>query len=71
MPTLMTSFALPSSPLLQDPLTGRPEHGGRDRHFCVGVASIEPLVEKLEAAGVSYTKSMSGRAALFFRDPGT
>lgn len=19
-----------------DPLTGRPEHGGRDRHFCVG-----------------------------------
>ncbi|PNW78161.1 hypothetical protein CHLRE_10g466500v5 [Chlamydomonas reinhardtii] len=52
-----------------DPLTGRPEHGGRDRHFCVGVASIEPLVEKLEAAGVSYTKSMSGRAALFFRDP--
>lgn len=20
-----------------DPLEGRPEHGGRDRHFCVGV----------------------------------
>lgn len=52
-----------------DPLAGRPDHGGRDRHFCVGVASIDPLVEKLEAAGIPYTKSMSGRPALFFRDP--
>jgi len=52
-----------------DPLTGRPEHGGRDRHFCVGVADIKPLVEKLQAAGVKYTMSMSGRPAVFFRDP--
>lgn len=52
-----------------DPLSGRPEHGGRDRHFCIGVESIEPLVQKLEAAGITYTKSMSGRPALFFRDP--
>ncbi|GIM11074.1 hypothetical protein Vretimale_14642, partial [Volvox reticuliferus] len=52
-----------------DPLAGRPEHGGRDRHFCVGVGAVEPLVEKLEAAGVPYTKSMSGRPAVFFRDP--
>ncbi|PNH06671.1 hypothetical protein TSOC_006932 [Tetrabaena socialis] len=52
-----------------DPLSGRPEHGGRDRHFCVGVAAIDPLVSKLQEAGVPYTKSMSGRPALFFRDP--
>ncbi|BDA42666.1 Uncharacterized protein YwkD [Coccomyxa sp. Obi] len=47
----------------------RPQHGGRDRHFCIGVQSIEPLVERLEQAGVPYTKSMSGRPAVFFRDP--
>ncbi|KAK9909689.1 hypothetical protein WJX75_006113 [Coccomyxa subellipsoidea] len=47
----------------------RPQHGGRDRHFCIGVQSIEPLVERLEQAGVPFTKSMSGRPALFFRDP--
>jgi glyoxylase I family protein len=56
---------------VQDPLAGRPDHGGRDRHFCVGVAAVEPLVAKLEAAGLPYTKSMSGRPAVFFRDPGT
>jgi glyoxylase I family protein len=53
-----------------DPLGGRPEHGGRDRHFAVAVASIEPLVQKLSAAGVDYTRSLSGRPAVFFRDPG-
>lgn len=52
-----------------DPLDARPDHGGRDRHFCVAVESIDPLVEKLESAGIKYTKSMSGRPALFFRDP--
>ena len=52
-----------------DPLHGRPEHGGRDRHFCVGVKDIVPLQERLDVAGIEYTKSMSGRQALFFRDP--
>lgn len=52
-----------------DPMEGRPEHGGRDRHVCVGVQSIAPLEEKLTAAGISFTRSMSGRPALFFRDP--
>ena len=33
--------------------------------------SIAPLVERLEKAGVQYTKSMSGRPAVFFRDPDT
>jgi hypothetical protein len=52
-----------------DPLDGRPAHGGRDRHFCVGVQSVEPLVEKLGAHDIEFTKSMSGRPAVFFRDP--
>mmetsp|Transcript_24937 Transcript_24937/g.78984 ORF Transcript_24937/g.78984 Transcript_24937/m.78984 type:complete len:220 (-) Transcript_24937:409-1068(-) len=47
----------------------RPDHGGRDRHFCVGIEDLAPLVAKLEAAGVAYTASKSGRPAMFFRDP--
>ena len=47
----------------------RPKHGGRDRHFCVGVASLGPLEEKLRGAGVEFTRSASGRPAVFFRDP--
>lgn len=46
------------------------QHGGRDRHICLGVPDIQPLVKKLEEAGIKYTKSMSGRPAVFFRDPG-
>lgn len=53
-----------------DPMDGRPEHGGRDRHFCVGIEDMDPLVEKLKAANITYTESMSGRRAVFFRDPG-
>jgi glyoxylase I family protein len=52
-----------------DPLEGRPAHGGRDRHTCVGVEDIEPLEARLREAGVEYTRSMSGRPAIFFRDP--
>lgn len=52
-----------------DPLEGRPVHGGRDRHFCVGVESIEPLESRLKEANVEFTRSMSGRPAIFFRDP--
>lgn len=52
-----------------DPKEGRPTHGGRDRHFCIGVRELEPLAQKLEAAKVPFTRSMSGRPALFFRDP--
>lgn len=52
-----------------DPLDNRPPHGGRDRHFCIGVESIDPIEKRLKEAGVEYTRSMSGRAAIFFRDP--
>lgn len=52
-----------------DPLLGRPEHGGRDRHFCIGVDSLAPLEAALERRSIPYTKSKSGRPAIFFRDP--
>lgn len=47
----------------------RPEHGGRDRHVALGVDSIEALAAKLDAAHIPYSRSLSGRAALFVRDP--
>jgi glyoxylase I family protein len=47
----------------------RPQHGGRDRHVALGVDSIAELANRLEAAGVTYTRSQSGREALFCRDP--
>jgi glyoxylase I family protein len=52
-----------------DPSTGRPAHGGRDRHVAFVVAELEALAARLEAAGVAITRSKSGRAAFFCRDP--
>jgi glyoxylase I family protein len=49
--------------------TARPEHGGRDRHIALGVRNLAALRGRLDAAGVRYTASKSGRAALFCRDP--
>jgi glyoxylase I family protein len=49
--------------------TLRPEHGGRDRHIALGVTNMAALKSRLDAAGVTYTASKSGRAALFCRDP--
>jgi glyoxylase I family protein len=56
---------------LPDPDAGavRPEHGGRDRHIALGVKDMAALKARLDAAGVGYTASKSGRAALFCRDP--
>ena len=51
-----------------DPITGRPAHGGRDRHVALHVDSVDALREDLEQAGISYTLSVSGRKALFCRD---
>lgn len=50
-------------------LAERPDHGGRDRHFCVGVENVPIIEEALSKNGIPYTKSKSGRAAIFFRDP--
>ena len=47
----------------------RPEHGGRDRHIALAVRDMAALKSRLDAAGVAYTTSQSGRAALFCRDP--
>lgn len=47
----------------------RPEHGGRDRHIALGVRDMAALKSRLDAAGVNYSGSKSGRAALFCRDP--
>lgn len=47
----------------------RPEHGGRDRHTALAVDDIDELVARLQAAGLEYSLSKSGRRALFCRDP--
>lgn len=47
----------------------RPVHGGRDRHLALGVDFLDELSERLDASGIPYTRSQSGRAALFCRDP--
>jgi glyoxylase I family protein len=52
-----------------DPVEGRPEHGGRDRHLALVVDDLAGLVAKLDSAGIAYTRSRSGRAAVFCRDP--
>ena len=48
---------------------GRPEHAGRDRHFALQVFALEPFEQRLQAAGVAFTRSRSGRASIFCRDP--
>lgn len=52
-----------------DPVTGRPDHGGRDRHLALYVQDLDGLAGRLERAGIPFTRSRSGRAALFCRDP--
>lgn len=49
-------------------LAKRPEYAGRDRHTAIRVKSIAPLKARLDAAGVNYRESSSGRPALFLRD---
>jgi hypothetical protein len=35
-----------------DPLTGRPEHGGRDRHTCIAIKDVLKLKEIFDKAGI-------------------
>ena len=51
------------------PAENRPAHGGRDRHLALTVTDLDKLIGRLERAGISYSLSKSGRAALFCRDP--
>lgn len=52
-----------------DPVAPRPAHAGRDRHLALTVEGLEAWVARLEQAGVAFTRSKSGRRALFCRDP--
>lgn len=52
-----------------DPTSGRPAHGGHDRHIALGVNNMEELQRRLEEHSIAFTKSRSGRGAIFFRDP--
>lgn len=52
-----------------DPVAGRPPHVGRDRHLAFTVDDLDACAARLERAGRAYTRSRSGRAALFCRDP--
>jgi glyoxylase I family protein len=47
----------------------RPQHGGRDRHVALGVDGVDELARRLDSAGIPCTRSLSGRKALFCRDP--
>lgn len=57
--------------LLPNPDAGqaRPPHPGHDRHLALAVSALDPLAQALDAAGIPYTRSRSGRRALFCRDP--
>ncbi len=46
-----------------------PAHSGRDRHVALSTADIHTIRQRLDAAGMPYSMSKSGRAALFCRDP--
>lgn len=47
----------------------RPAHGGRDRHLALRCRDMDAIALRLEAAGIPVSRSKSGRAALFCRDP--
>jgi len=51
-----------------DSVENRPEHGGRDHHVALQVSDLNTVIQRLENASLSYSKSKSGRAALFCRD---
>ena len=52
-----------------DPVSARPEHGGRDRHVALSVTDLDALATRLSAAGIACRFSGSGRRAMFCRDP--
>jgi glyoxylase I family protein len=52
-----------------DPVIGRPEHVGRDRHVALEVDDLKQVIDRLNTDKIPYTVSKSGRNAIFFRDP--
>jgi glyoxylase I family protein len=55
-----------TDPCAADAATG---HGGRDRHVALQVTDLDSIRTALQARGIGYTLSRSGRRALFCRDP--
>jgi len=51
-----------------DSVENRPEHGGRDHHVALQVSDLDTVIHRLEKSDIKYSKSKSGRAALFCRD---
>ncbi len=51
-----------------DAIDNRPEHGGRDHHLALQVSDLNMVIQRLQQASINYSKSKSGRAALFCRD---
>ena len=52
-----------------DAVDGRPEHAGRDRHVALLVGDLREVSRSLDRHEVPYTRSRSGREAIFCRDP--
>lgn len=52
-----------------DSKEGRPEHGGKDKHVALVVENLDELAKRLESENVTFSRSKSGRAAFFCRDP--
>jgi len=51
-----------------DPVDGRPVHGGRDRHTAFLVNDLAIIEKKLHETGLKFSRSKSGRQAIFCRD---
>ena len=49
--------------------TNTEKPGSRDYHLAMNIADLDAATQALEAAGVPYTRSRSGRKAIFCRDP--
>jgi len=52
-----------------DPVENRPAHGGRDRHLAMSVDNLDEIEQVLLENNIAVSRSKSGRAALFCRDP--
>lgn len=52
-----------------DPVENRPAHGGRDRHLAMRVDNLDEIEQVLLKNNIAVSRSKSGRAALFCRDP--
>ena len=52
-----------------DGANARPAHAGRDRHTALRLRGLATVQGRLERHGIPFTRSRSGRRALFCHDP--